>query len=74
MRERAKLRVNRGRCSELRKGASGDGQIMWNNLSLVYEGSGREGENKVKQMTGRGSVEIGQDGLEFRLWAKGNEV
>lgn len=46
-REQPRKRVNEG------------GNIMWNNLSLVYEGLRQERENKVKQMTSQESVKIG---------------
>lgn len=64
MRDGGKLRMRRGwRCRERRKRVREGGNIMWTNLSLVYEGSGQEGENKVKQMTSQESVKIGQSGF-----------
>lgn len=63
-----------GRCRERRKRVSEGGNIMWNNLSLVYEGLGQEGENKVKQMTSQESVKIGWGGLTFRLWVRRRRV
>lgn len=65
--------MGKGRCTEERRRVCEGGKIMWNNLSLVYEGLRQEGENKVKQMTSQESVEIGWGGLAFRLWVNGNK-